>query len=105
MVPKRVNPGLIARKKSALARVSKFSPDRAELVAEIEAAEAEVARWDAFVAWVLKAYGASPNVGTYQTPAATYSPGTLFVRMNLGPGKNQSWTFEALWEEYRAAIG
>ena len=77
------------------------NPRHAELAAEIEAAKAELARRDAFEAWVKKTSGAVLSQYPTRTGGQVYEAGQAFVAKDAISGK---WQFvvslQDAWEQY-----
>lgn len=108
-IPRRINPGWLQQQKTRLACTARTShdgnpnPNYTALAAEIESAEAEIARRSAFEAWVKAELGAILNKYPLQTAAGTYDPGYVFFKKDAD-GKTVYWTVERAWEKYETAL-
>jgi len=103
-VPSRINQRWIDSKIQSLSLTRKefedgnLNPNYVQLQSEIEQAEEEKRRWDAFADWVLRKLEAKVNIYPVKTTSGRLDAGTCFYSKN----QNKVWSFEVAWALYES---
>lgn len=103
IIPKRISSNWLRTRKTVLDCTAKDSPVRAELEAEIAAAEAEITRREQFDAWVRRELGLLLNQYPVRHGGQYHEPGQVFYRKDKATGQITLLSQAEAWERYQKA--
>ena len=108
-VPARINPRWLSQRKTFLGCTRKVkndgtpNPVYSDLVSEIESAEREMARREAFEAWVKAEKRAILNQYPLRADGQIFEPGKVFFSKDRATGVVKVYLVQAAWESFVAA--